>query len=700
MQTEEEYQARISELEKAIRKKDREISRLVTAIEQEKLYATARANLLAAQTIAQRVRDRYLQLLLDNCQDIIICFDHTKRIVFCSSILLKLSGTEGGSESGMTINELMMGLWDDAFITTISNSLSDVLAENQSRFVPVEARMSTDLQQRKLLINFIPMSSSETVNEGVMAIFHDVTDIERAREDAVRASAAKSEFLSNMSHEIRTPMNAIIGMTTIGKAAADIERMVYCFSRIEGASNHLLGIINDILDMSKIEANKLELSPVDYVFEDMLRQVVNVISFRVDEKKQRFNVNIDNNIPETLYGDDQRLTQVITNLTGNAVKFTPDGGNINLNARLLSEEDGMYTIKIEVIDTGIGISTDQQSRLFMSFQQAESGTTRKFGGTGLGLVISKSIVEMMGGQIWVESEPDKGSTFAFTFKTRQGEKKSVEAHSQINWNEIRILAVDDDLDTLLFFKEIFQGWGAHCDTAESGEEALHLVESRGDYHFYFIDWKMPGIDGIELTKVLKSRESNTGSVVIMISSVDWSNIKDDANEAGVSKFLSKPLFQSSIIDLISDILGVNQDQIKHEEEELISFQGFRILLVEDVEINREIVLAVLEPMDLKIDCAENGAEAVRIYNEAPEIYDMIFMDLQMPIMDGYEATRQIRSLNTVNASTIPIIAMTANVFREDIEQCLKAGMNGHLGKPLDFDEVIIQLRKYLLNKNG
>ena len=522
-------------------------------------------------------------------------------------------------------------------------------------------------------------------------------DLEVALEDTKAASRAKSEFLANMSHEIRTPLNAIIGMTTIGKSSAGMERKNYCFTRIASASGHLLGVISDILDMSKIEANKLELSTVEFDFESMLQRVVNVVSFRLDEKLQRFTVHIDSTIPKTLIGDDQRLVQVITNLLGNAIKFTPDGGSISLNTRLLDKKDNACTIQFEVTDTGIGISLEQQTRLFAPFQQAESSTTRKFGGTGLGLVISKNIVEMMGGRIWIESRLGEGSTFFFTAQLQQGTEENV-LHTNVSWGDVRILAVDDDPAILIFFEEIMRRFGAHCDTAKSGEDALALVESKGDYHLYFVDWKMPGIDGIQLAEALKARKTSVGSVVIMISSANLSTIEEEAKRAKIDKYLSKPLFPSAIAGIIAEILGTNQQQAALERKNTVaSFAGSRILLVEDMEINREIVLALLEPTLLEISCAENGAEGVRMFSEEPEKYDMILMDVQMPEMDGYEATRRIRSLDVPRAKEIPIVAMTANVFREDIARCIEAGMNAHIGKPLVIDKALETLRKYLPN---
>jgi len=516
---------------------------------------------------------------------------------------------------------------------------------------------------------------------------------------AETASVAKSTFLANMSHEIRTPLNAIVGMTSIGMSAADLERMKYCFTKIEDASKHLLGVINDILDMSKIESGKFDLSLDEFIFENMLRRVVDVVNFRVDQNRQKFNVHIDKSIPRNLIGDDQRLAQVITNLLSNAVKFTPEEGEICLDTKLLNEENGICTIQFVVSDTGIGISAEQQARLFKSFQQAQSDTTRKFGGTGLGLSISKNIVEMMGGRIWIESELGKGSRFTFTVRLRRGEDRRYGLLApNINIGNVRVLAVDDDPDVLVYFKELMHEMEIFCDVVMSGEDALEIVEKNGQYNIYFVDWKMPGMDGMELTKKLKEKADVPGrSVVIMISAAQWSVVEAEARKAGVDKFISKPLFPSALVDAINECLGIDEEQV---EDSIASnagiFTGSYILLAEDVEINREIVIALLEPTGLIIDCAENGAEAVRMFSEAPDKYKMIFMDVQMPEMDGYDATRSIRALGMPRAREIPIIAMTANVFREDVEKCLEAGMNGHVGKPLDLNDVLEQLRRHLI----
>jgi signal transduction histidine kinase/CheY-like chemotaxis protein len=517
-----------------------------------------------------------------------------------------------------------------------------------------------------------------------------------AKEEADGSNRAKSEFLSNMSHEMRTPMNAIIGMTSIGKSALGVDEKDYALKKIENASSHLLGVINDILDMSKIEANKLELSFLEFDFERVLQKAVNVINFRVDEKTQSFHVDIDKNIPRRIVGDDQRLAQVITNLLSNAVKFTPEGGSIRLSARFLGEENGLCAIQFDVSDTGIGINAEQQERLFSAFQQADLSTSRKFGGTGLGLAISKRIVEMMGGKIWIESEPGKGSTFFFTIQAERGKTELASLrNSGVKWENVRILAVDDDPETLEFFQETAKNLRLSCDAVSGAEDVMRLLEQKQYYDIYFVDWKMPGMNGIELSGKIKERQPGH-SVVIMISSAEWSVIAVEAKAAGVDRFLSKPLFPSDIADCVNDCLGSGGVVGENSQSSLQNvFEGRRVLLAEDVEINREIVLALLEPTKLEIDCAEDGQEVVRMFSEKPDYYDMIFMDVQMPEMDGYEATRRIRSYNHSRARQIPIVAMTANVFREDVEKCLAAGMNDHVGKPLDIGELLAKLQQFL-----
>jgi len=688
----------VAEMQREIRALKRRLALAESNIARAQLVSSAQDRVETIWTSSLKKELQFFKLVLENTTNILWLFDFDCRFAYASQTFLTDVGIPSfGLIGGRHFVDVLEPLISTENLGKFIEAIGSAIAKKHTVILEDQIDFNAKGSPRTFSIHITPMTDDDGRSTGIMALFLDITEINDAMETAKRANMAKSDFLANMSHEIRTPMNAIIGMTAIGKSAADTERKDYCLAKIEDASIHLLGVINDVLDMSKIEANKFELTPTEFDFEHMLRRVVNVVSFRVDEKRQAFTVHIGKAIPKTLIGDDQRLAQVITNLLGNAVKFTPDRGSINLDVRLLGEENGTCTIQISIKDTGIGMSPEQQARLFKSFQQAESSTTRKYGGTGLGLAISKRIVEMMGGRIWVESALDEGATFVFTVQLERGEEKSANPYANVRWSDVRILAVDDDPRILAYFEEIVRRVGAHCDTAQSGEEALALVRKNGAYPFYFVDWKVRDTDSIRLASALKATESAFESVaVIMTSSTDWSGMEEAAKAAGVDKFLSKPLFPSAVVELLMESLGAKpQKEEIMQSDALAHFAGSHILLAEDVEVNREIVLAFLGPLLLEIDCAENGAEAVRTFGEAPEKYRMILMDVQMPEMDGYEATRRIRALDAPCAKTIPIIAMTANVFREDVERCLDAGMNDHIGKPLDFEEVLRVLQKYL-----
>jgi len=455
-------------------------------------------------------------------------------------------------------------------------------------------------------------------------------------------------------------------------------------------------VINDVLDMAKIEADKLALAPIEFNFERMLHKVLTVVNFRIEEKLQRLTLNISSKVPHFLIGDEQRMAQIITYLLNNAVKFTPEGGEVRFDATLVDEIDGTCELRIEVTDSGIGISQEQKERMFLAFEQAEAGVSRQYGGTGLGLTISKHIIGLMGGRIWVESELGKGAKFIFTAKAQRSSKvPSSMLAPGVNWNNVRILAVDDVEETREQIRVIFSELGIDCDVAADGFEACRIIEERGAYDIYFVDWKMPGMDGIELTRRIKETTSSKPSVVTMITAMDWSLISEEATKAGVASCLMKPLMSSMIVDCINDILGIVEDFEVDRAFTDGEFGGKKLLVAEDVEINREILIALLEDTGLMIDCAENGEEAVKMVEAAPDKYDLVFMDVQMPVMNGHEATRRIRALPGRQRGKLPIIALTANVFDSDIEDCLEAGMDDHLGKPLDIDRVIEKLRKYL-----
>ncbi|MCL1889461.1 MAG: response regulator [Desulfovibrionaceae bacterium] len=534
----------------------------------------------------------------------------------------------------------------------------------------------------------------------VMLILNDVTLLARAKNDAYAASQAKGDFLSRMSHEIRTPMNAIIGMTAIGRHSREIERKEYCLGKINEASTHLLGVINDVLDMSKIEADKFELSPSEFVFENMIRRVSNVISFRVEEKKQKLSIRLAPDIPHSIVADEQRLAQVITNLLSNAAKFTPENGLITLTGEKIEQTGQSCTLRLEVKDTGIGISPDQQAKLFHSFGQADASISRKFGGTGLGLVISKRIIEMMDGRIWVESALGRGASFIFEIKAAQGSQGPPDYSSSLDWKNLRIMAVNDWPENLSLFKNTLEPTGALCDLAKSGAEALKLLAEQRDrpYDLIFIDLHMPGMDGLELGKSI--RATACSSRLILCAGVDWGNIEDEARAAGVEHFLQTPVLASSLLECVTECMNRDAGQKQNQAGEASSddnvFAGKRVLMAEDVDINREIAQGLLEHTGISLTFAVDGLEAVEIFSADPSSHDLILMDVHMPEMDGYEATRRIRASNLPRAADIPILAMTASVFREDVERCLKAGMNGHLGKPIDTNEMIAALKRYLL----
>ena len=645
-------------------------------------------------------QELYVRLLLESCPDPMFIFDRDMKFLLGTKSTSSLIDIDDVSIlQGRDIDNIVERYRPPVFMEGLTTLIKSLIFQRGGR--AIETTLEILSIDRIYETNLLPFHKDTGEFSGVLVSLHDITDIMKSKEIAELASMAKGEFLSRMSHEMRTPMNAIIGMTNIAQRSSDPEKKEYCLNRIESASKHLLGVINDVLDMSKIEANKFDLVIDAFNFGKMLNNVLNVISYRAEEKQQNLFIDMDSSIPEIIIGDELRLSQVITNLLTNAVKFTPEGGSITLTTKKLPTLPGSQpAIQVEVADTGIGITREQQSRLFASFEQADGSIARKYGGTGLGLAISKRIIELMGGRIWIESEFGGGSKFIFTIKYEVGETKE-QTRLNIKRDDIRILAVDDSFETREFLLDVMKSYSLPCDAAADGYEALEMIEKCGDkpYNIFFIDWQMPGMNGTELALKIKD-VAKDNSVVIMMSVTEWSDIEKETTEViGIDRFISKPLFPSKIVDNINECVDILQGDDNSTQDgnikKVSDYKGRTILIAEDIEINREILDAILEDTGLSIDFAVNGRDAVAKYTERPGRYSLIFMDIQMPEMDGFEATRRIRSQKNEDAGTIPIVAMTANVFKEDIENCLAAGMNCHLGKPIDTKDLFEVLELYL-----
>ena len=515
-----------------------------------------------------------------------------------------------------------------------------------------------------------------------------------AKKKAEEATVTKSTFLANMSHEIRTPMNAITGMIYLMKQTRLDSTQSGYVHKIENSANSLLGLINDILDFSKIEAGKLAIEEIDFDLQTVIDNVTTLVELKANEKGLEFVVSYDQGMNMNLHGDPLRLGQVLTNLANNAVKFTQTG---EVGIYITRLEQDRYRFKVH--DTGIGMTAEQQSRLFQSFSQADAGTTRKYGGTGLGLAISKQLVEMMMGRIWVESKAGRGSTF--TFEVTLGEQES-KPKSLRKFPDKKVLIVDDTPSWQKILTRLLQEFNISVATADSGEEAIAMIcQQKQDYDLVLMDWKMPGLDGIETTKKIREQCQSLPPTIIMVSAYRQEGLLNAAKEQGIEMFLQKPVNPSLLYSVIMEAFG---DKIKREyhknvqcsslKNELTTLGGSTILLAEDNSMNREILHGMLSHSGILIIDAINGMEAVEMVDAEPDKYELILMDIQMPEMDGYEATRLIRKKN----SSLPIIALTANALVSDIAKTKAAGMQEHLNKPIDVETLFATLLKYISKK--
>ncbi|MCI8989324.1 MAG: response regulator [Lawsonibacter sp.] len=588
----------------------------------------------------------------------------------------------------------------------------------KQRYEQGEAEVTVDYwgwgaakQQMCVRQSFIMTQDDRTRDIMVMVVSKDITaQVQKQREQtralqealmqAQRANSAKTTFLSNMSHDIRTPMNAIIGFTTLAASHIDNKMQVQdCLRKVLSSSNHLLNLINDILDMSRIESGKVQIKEQDCNISELTHNLVNIIQPQVKAKQLELFIDTFDVNNEDVIADSLKLSQVFVNLLSNAVKYTPAGGTVSFRIQQETTFHRGYGDYLFIVkDNGIGMSQEFVEHIFEPFEREASTTKTGIQGTGLGMAITKNIVDMMGGKITVRSEKGRGSEFRveLSLKLQDVERNA----AQIKELEgLRALVVDDDCDSCESVVRMLKQIGMRAEWTTSGKEAVYRAKSarnEGDsYHTYILDWQMPELSGVETCRRIRAAVGQEAPIIIL-TAYDWTDIEDEAKQAGITAFCAKPLFMS---DLKSVLLAANH-LIEKEEESAswtqADFNGKRILLVEDNELNREIAQSILEETGFTVETAPDGTDAVEMVRQAEEhYYDAILMDVQMPVMDGYEATRTIRAMPRGDAKNLPIIAMTANAMEEDREAALKNGMNAHIAKPLNIDLFLEVLKKYL-----
>ena len=511
-----------------------------------------------------------------------------------------------------------------------------------------------------------------------------LSDALTAAEDASRA---KSAFLSNMSHEIRTPMNAIIGLDNIALNDPDISDVTRDrLEKIGASADHLLGLINDILDMSRIESGRMTLKNEEFSFRKLLESVNTIFSGQCQDKGLRYSCRINGEVDDYYIGDNMKLRQVLINILGNAVKFTPEGGSVDMTVERKAKFDGKTTLSFTISDTGIGMSEEFLPHIFDAFAQEDSSSTNKYGSSGLGLAITKNIVEMMNGDIHVQSEKGKGSVFTVTVTLGDSARSEAEiAAEEIHPDEMTVLIVDDDPIACEHGRLVLEKAGIAAETASSGEQALEMTKlrhaRREPYNLILMDWKMPDMDGVETTGRIREAVGDE-SAVIILTAYRWDDVAEEATKAGVDSFLPKPLFAGAVLEEFKSArrkksAAIEKGKVKAE------LKGRRVLLAEDMEVNAEIMIMVLQMRGIETDHAVNGKVAVEKFASHPAgYYDAVLMDMRMPEMDGLEATRTIRAMDREDAKEIPVIALTANAFDEDVQRSLQAGLNAHLSKPV------------------
>ena len=624
-------------------------------------------------------REKLFNLLAENIDEVFFIARSKENFEYISSNSKRIIGLDS-NELYRDNNTLYSLLPPD-----VGGWLRAVFSDGSLRG-PVERDVALAESGRQFKIRVYPVYQDGAL-ERYITVLADQTDaigyqrtLSDALESARNANVAKSNFLSHMSHEIRTPMNAIIGMTTIAMSRLDDRaRLEDCLGKIAQSSRHLLGLINDVLDMSKIEGGRLSIAHEPFNFRLSLQGIVNLIQPQIQEQGQNFEVSLSEVDEEELNGDAMRLNQILINLLSNAVKFTPRGGSIRLDIRQVHKNRNNVRFRFIIRDTGIGMSEEFISRLYMPFEQATASTASKFGGTGLGMAITQNLVSLLGGMISVKSKEGRGTEFTVELPFGLSGRQTSRELSALD--PLKVLVVDDDPGTCEHASLLLGRMGLRARWVLAGKEAVDLIlrarECGDDYDVCLIDWQMPDMDGVETARRIR-REVGPDTLIIIISAYDWSPIEREAREAGVNAFINKPFFASTLHDTLLSITrhAPAKAEVSVPNRREYDFSGRRILLVEDNEF--------LEMTGAAVECAGDGREALEKFTSSePGHYALILMDVQMPVMSGYEATRAIRASDHAEAETIHILAMTANAFSEDIAAAVAAGMNGHLAKPID-----------------
>ena len=629
--------------------------------------------------------------------------------------LLEMAGLEAPCRASEWFRHWQQFILEESLedYCTIVNSdyLRDSFAQGIGEVSAVFWNKDTNGQKLCVRQSFIMTQDDDTGDIIVLVVTKDITQqVEKQEEQtqilrdalmqAQHASKAKTAFLSNMSHDIRTPMNAIIGFSNIAISHIDNKEQVKdCLQKVLSSSNHLLSLINDILDMSRIESGKVQINNQECNISELMHSLVNIIQPQVKAKQLELFIDTFDIANEEIIVDSLKLNQVLVNLMSNAIKYTPAGGTISLHLmQKTSLRQGFGDYIFTVKDNGIGMTQEFVNHIFEPFERESSTTKTGIQGTGLGMAITKNIIDMMGGTIAVQSELGKGTEFIVQLNLKiQDSDTRIDQIKELS--DMRVLVVDDDFNICGSVSKMLKKLGMRPDWTTSGKEAVlrtKLAEEQDDeYSAYIIDWLMPDMNGVEVARRIR-KEAGENTPIIILTAYDWSDIEDEAREAGVTAFCTKPLFLSELRNCLHTIINEEEEAGKPEEKEKVQTRTGRILLAEDVELNQEIAVTILEDAGFSVDVADNGQIAVDMLRQSEHgYYQVVLMDVQMPVMDGYEASREIRRLEDKELASIPILAMTANAFEEDKKQALRCGMNGHIAKPIDVTKLIDTLNEIL-----